>query len=62
MKQQLHHDANHPLEPHHTKPWRLAEKFEGYLGVAMVVAALVLLAILAYGVMNTGAGTPSWMR
>lgn len=60
MKQEVSHQANAGV--HHPKPWRLAEKFESYVGVIMVVAGLVLLGVLAYGVMNTGSGTPSWMH
>lgn len=62
MKQEASHQGSGGVEPHHHKPWRIAEKFEGYVGVVMVVAGLVLLAVLAYGVLNTGSGTPSWMH
>lgn len=62
MEHEASHIASAALEPHHRKPRRLAQKFEGYIGAAMVIAGLILLAILAYGVMNTGSGTPSWMR
>jgi hypothetical protein len=49
-------------ETHPHKNRHLAEKFEGYLGIAMVAAIVVLGAILIYGIMNTGASTPSWMQ
>ena len=49
-------------EVHHAKPKHLAEKFEGYIGVAMVVAAVVALAVVAFAFMNTGSAPPSWMR
>ena len=62
MKQEASHHGNAGVEVHHRKPWRIAEKFEGYVGVVMVIAGLVLLAVLAYGVLNTGSATPTWMR
>jgi hypothetical protein len=55
-------DGDTGLEVHHTKPWRLAEKLESYMGVIMAAVAVVLLAVLAYGLTKTGAGTPTWMR
>ena len=59
-------DARPAIEPgapvHHPKPKHLAERLEGYVGIAMVVAAVVLLGFLAFGLMHTGSGTPSWMR
>jgi hypothetical protein len=47
---------------HHHKNRHLAEKFEGYLGIAMVAAIVVLGVILIYGIMNTGGTTPAWMQ
>ena len=55
---ETHHDEHH----HHHKNRHLAEKFEGYLGIAMVAAIVVLGAILIYGIMNTGNSTPAWMQ
>ena len=62
MKQEASHPVGPGLDVHHRKPRRLAQKFENYIGAVMAVAGLVLLAVLAYGVMNTGSGTPSWMH
>jgi len=45
----------------HHKPRHLAEKFESYVGVGMVIVAAVLLVILIYAFSQTGSGTPSWM-
>jgi hypothetical protein len=49
-------------QPHRHKNRHLAEKFEGYLGIAMVAAIVVLGVILIYGIMNTGGTTPTWMQ
>ena len=60
------HDVQPASEPavevRHTKPKHLAQKVEGYIGVAMVVAAVLMLAVLAIAFMNTGNVHPSWMR
>lgn len=61
MGTELQHDAAIPAQTHHRRPRHLAEKFEGYIGIVMVVAIVVLLAGLLVGVVNTGS-TPSWMR
>jgi len=55
-------EAGHEAPHHHHKNRHLAEKFEGYLGIAMVAAIVVLGAILIYGIMNTGTTTPAWMQ
>lgn len=47
---------------HHHKNRHLAEKFEGYLGIAMVAAIVVLGAILIYGLIHTGSTAPAWMQ
>jgi len=47
---------------HQHKNRHLAEKFEGYLGIAMVAAIVVLGAILIYGLINTGSSAPAWMQ
>jgi len=49
-------------EVHHAKPKHLAQRLEGYIGVAMVVAAVLMLVVLAFAFMNTGNSHPSWMR
>lgn len=47
----------------HHKPRHLAERFEGMLGIMMVIAIALLAVWLIYG-MVTGGGdsTPTWMR
>jgi hypothetical protein len=54
-------DTGHEAHHHH-KNRHLAEKFEGFIGIAMVAAIVVLGAILIYGLINTGSSTPSWMQ
>jgi hypothetical protein len=60
------HDVQPADEPggevHHAKPKHLAEKVEGYIGVAMVVAALVILVVVAIAFMNAGSERPSWIH
>lgn len=53
------HSDQHDIRPHKNK--HVAEKFEGMLGVLMVVA-IVLLAIGMVYAIATGDSTPSWMR
>ncbi len=53
-------EDNHEVRPHRNR--HLAEKFEGVLGVVMVVLIAVLAVGLIYGIMNTGSSTPAWMR
>jgi hypothetical protein len=54
------HTDRGSVTPHRNR--HLAERFEGLLGVLMVVAIAVLAVGLIYGIMNTGSSTPSWMR
>ena len=60
------HDVQPVIEPavevRHAKPKHLAERLERYIGVAMTVAAVLMLAVLAVAFMNTGNAHPSWMR
>jgi hypothetical protein len=46
----------------HHRPKHLAERFERYVGIGIVIAGAVLLAVLLYAFMQTGTGTPSWMQ
>ena len=50
------------IETRHAKPKHLAQRLEGYIGVAMAVAAVLMLGVLAIAFMNTGNTHPSWMR
>jgi hypothetical protein len=52
---------DHP-EGHHPHNRHLAEKFEGYIGIAAVAAIVLLAIVLIYGLATTGSSTPSWMR
>lgn len=47
---------------HHHKNRHLAEKMEGWIGIAMVAAIVVLGVFLIYGVITTGQASPSWMQ
>jgi hypothetical protein len=54
-------------EPHHgeARPHKnkhLAEKFEGMLGVLMVLAIVLLVAGLIWGVMSGDGGTPKYLQ
>jgi hypothetical protein len=40
----------------------MVQRVETYVAAAVVVAAVILLIMLAYGIANTGAATPSWMH
>ena len=62
MKQDVIHDGEHKAEVRHRKPTHIAEKLESYMGVGIVIVAAILLAILLFAFMQTGSGTPSWMR
>lgn len=62
MKLHVLNDGGHKPGAHHHKPWRMAGRLETYVTAAVVVAAAALLAVLVYGLMNTGTGTPAWMR
>jgi hypothetical protein len=57
----MHTDERRPV-PHH-KNKHLAERFEGMLGIGMVVVIALLAVGLIYG-MVTGDhnSTPTWMR
>ena len=57
----MHTDPTHGEARHH-KPRHLAEKFEGYFGVIMVVAAAILAVGLIWGLMQSGNADPIWMR
>ena len=55
------------IEPHHTeghsrRPKHLAERFEGMIGVIMVVAIVILAIGLIYGIVTTGDVEPKWMQ
>jgi hypothetical protein len=62
MKPEVRHEGAHEPEVHHHRPRHLAEKFEGYIGVAMVIAVFLLLGVLIYGIVQTGSNEPSWMH
>jgi len=55
-------EVGHEHEIHHHKQRHLAEKFEGVVGIAMVVAIVILGALLIYGIMQTGNATPTYLR
>jgi hypothetical protein len=57
----MHTDPTHGEARHH-KPRHLAEKFEGYFGIIMVVAAAILAVGLIWGLMQSGNSDPIWMR
>ncbi len=56
------HTDEHGVVRHH-KPKHMAQRVEGVLGIAMVVAIAALAVFLIYG-MITGDhnSTPTWMR
>jgi hypothetical protein len=62
MTQKAHTPAGPEFGIHRHRPRRVAQKLEGYMSFAMAAAAVVLLGILAYGVLSTGSGTPTWMH
>jgi hypothetical protein len=47
---------------HHHKQRHIAEKLESYVVVAMAIFGAILLVAMIYYFMQTGTGTPSWMR
>lgn len=56
-------DTGHEAHRHHPhKNRHLAEKFEGFIGIAMVAAIVVLGAILIYGLINTGSTAPAYLQ
>ena len=59
MQTEVGHEGE---QEHHHHNRHLAEKFEGFIGVAMVAAVILLGVILIWGIMNTGSSTPSWMQ
>jgi len=62
MEQEAVHESDHAPEIHHHKPKHIAEKLESYVVIAMGIVGAVLLVVLIYFFMQTGTGTPSWMR
>ena len=62
MSQDVQPAVEPAIEVHRPKPKHLAQRVEGYIGMAMVVAAVLMLAVLAVAFMNTGNTHPSWMR
>lgn len=44
------------------KPNHLAERFEGMIGVIMVVAVVILAVGLIYGILTGGNPDPKWMQ
>jgi len=54
--------SEHHGEVHHHRHKNNAQRFEVLIQVLMVIAVAVLAVGLIYGVVNTGSGTPSWMR
>jgi len=44
------------------KPRHLAEKFEGMIGMIMVVAIAILAIGFIYGIVTTGSADPKWMQ
>jgi len=56
------HTDDHGEIRHH-KPRHLAQRFEGVLGILMVVAIALLAVGLIYGmVTGDSSSTPAWMR
>lgn len=49
-------------EVHHHRKRNTAQRFEGFIQIAMVVAVAILAIGLIYGILNTGSTAPSWMR
>ena len=52
----------HGDEVHHHRKHNAAQRFEGMIQAAMVVAVAILAIGLIYGLVSTGSGTPNWMR
>ena len=62
MEQEAIQNSNHTPEVHHHKNRHIAEKLESYVVIAMGIVGALLLVVLIYFFMQTGTGTPSWMR
>ena len=56
------HIEPHPTEGHSRRPKHLAERFEGMIGVIMVVAIVILAIGLIYGIVTTADADPKWMQ
>lgn len=56
----MHTEHEGEVRPHRNR--HLAQRFEGLIGVLMVVAIAILAVGLIYGIMNTGSDAPSWMK
>jgi hypothetical protein len=52
----------HTGEVRHQKPKHLAERFEGMVGIFMVIAVAILAVGLIYGILTTGSTDPKWMQ
>jgi cell division protein FtsL len=57
----MHTEPTHGEVRHH-KPRHVAQKMEGMLGTAMVIAIVLLAIGLIYGIMTAGEVTPKWMQ
>jgi hypothetical protein len=62
MKDDVLQSGGDKHEVHHRRPKHLAERMESFVGIGIVIAGAVLLAVLLYAFMQTGTGTPPWMR
>ncbi len=60
MDEPATHADEHQAQPH--KPKHLAEKYESWIVVGMGIAGLALLVVLIWAFMQTGTGTPPWMK
>lgn len=54
--------TEHHGDVHHHRKHNTAQRFEGLIQLLMVVAVAILAIGLIYGLLNTGSGTPDWMR
>jgi hypothetical protein len=50
------------VEHHAHRNRNVAQKFENLIGVLMVIAIAVLAIGLVYGILQTGSGTPAYMK
>ena len=57
----MHTEPTHGEVRHH-KPRHIAQKMEGMLGTAMVIAIVLLAVGLIYGIMTAGDVGPKWMQ